>query len=242
MLRRTNKPRKALTLLEVVISLAIFLFSVIAIWQLMLIGSDRATEVSLLARTSMRCQGKLAEVMMGAETNVPSGGYVPYTDDPNLQYRVEVDTTGNEIQGARLVKVFVKSDLPSGKTIESQLCQYILDPQYLERGSTMDQTNTPEPGTPTTNSTTPSSTTPASNGGGGGAGGMGGAGPTKGGKGGNTKTGGNTSPLGGNGGATKAGSGTKTGGGAVGAAGGTGAGGGAGAGGGTGAGGAKGGS
>ncbi len=178
-----KKPRKALTLLEVIVSLAIFLFSVIAIWQLMLIGSDRAVEVSIQARTSMRCQGKLAEVIMGAELNVPSGGYVPYTDDPNLQYRIDVDTSGgegNQVQGARLVKVFVKVDLPSGKTIESQLCQYILDPEFLERGSTMDQTNTPEPGTPTTSSTTPGSTTPSS----GGVGGVGGATKTGGGGGG----------------------------------------------------------
>jgi hypothetical protein len=232
MLRLPHKPRKALTLLEVVVSLAIFLFSVVAIWQLMLIGSERAAEVSVMARTSMRCQGKLAEVIMGAELNVPTGGYVPYIDDPTLQYRVDVDTTGNEIQGARLIKVFVKSDLATGQTIESQLCQYILDPQYLQRGSTMDQQNIPEPGTPTTNSNTPSSGAGAS-GAAGGAGGGGGA----------TKAGGNTTKtlgggqLGGTGG-------TKTGGamGGTGAGGGAGAAGGMGAGGGGGAGGAKGGS
>ena len=38
---RQSNPRRALTLLEVVVSMPIFLISIIAIWQLVTVGSDR---------------------------------------------------------------------------------------------------------------------------------------------------------------------------------------------------------
>ncbi|HZZ82523.1 MAG TPA: prepilin-type N-terminal cleavage/methylation domain-containing protein, partial [Gemmataceae bacterium] len=198
--------RDGLTLLEVIISLAIFLFSLVAIMQLMIIGSDRALEVNAQARTSMRCQGKLAEVMMGAEQANSSGGtYTPYSDDPNLQYRVDV--SDGPATGLKMIKVFVKADLGSGKTIESQLCQFALDPTI--RGSTMDQpmatdpsTTGQDPSSSTPMSQTPSSQTPSS-----------GSTPATGGAAASSKTGG--TKTGGATGGTKTGGtmgGTKTGG------------------------------
>jgi hypothetical protein len=198
-------------LLEVIISLAIFLFSLIAIMQLMIIGSDRAIEVNIQAKTSMRCQGKLAEVMMGAEQASGSNGtYTPYTDDPNLQWRVDVTESGTT--GLKMIKVFVKSDLPTGQTIESQLCQFALDPSI--RGSTMDQPSATDPSAPAMpDSSTPSSQTPSTGSNTPATGGAAAGGAKTGGAAGGAKTGGGGAAGKTGGGALPGGGGGKTGGG-----------------------------
>ncbi|MSQ94607.1 MAG: hypothetical protein EXR98_08625 [Gemmataceae bacterium] len=144
-----NRQRRVgLTLLEVIVSTAIFLISVIAIAQLSNIGTERAVDVQLQTRTSLRCHGKLAEIVIGAETNA-SGGYTPFTDDfdKDLQWRAEVGLT--EVAGLLLAKVWVKAELPSGKVVESQLSQMFVDPTI--RGTTFDQPNPPpSPPTPPT--------------------------------------------------------------------------------------------
>jgi type II secretion system protein I len=126
-----------LTLLEVIVAMAIFLVSVIAILQLVTMGNDRALDVRLQMRTSMRCQSKLAEVMIGATTLGSSGGYANFQDDidKDLQWKVEA-TSSDPNQLLWTVKVWVKADLPNGRTVESHLVQMILNP--ANRGSTLD--------------------------------------------------------------------------------------------------------
>lgn len=137
--------RHGLTLLEVVVATAIFLVSVIAITQLTNIGGERAMDVHLQTRTSLRCQGKLAEIVIGAETNT-SGSYSPFTDDfdKDLQWRAEISEAG--AAGLMLAKVWVKAELPGGKVVESHLSQMFVDPSI--RGTTFDQPNDPPSATP----------------------------------------------------------------------------------------------
>jgi Prokaryotic N-terminal methylation motif len=183
----TRAPRHGLTLLEVLVSLTIFLFSLVAIGQLMFLGKERALEVNLQAKTSMRAQGKLAEIMMGAEQMSATGGYQPFTDDPTLQWRVDISDGG--VDNLQLVKVFVKVDLASGKTVESQICQLVLNPSI--RGSTMDAPTAIDAGS-TDSSGSGSGTTGGSGGTTGGSGGTtgGGGGAGGGSKGGGGGTGG----------------------------------------------------
>jgi prepilin-type N-terminal cleavage/methylation domain-containing protein len=137
MRKRSNHHRKGLTLLEVVIGLAIFLVSLAAITQLLTVGRDRAVEIRLESRTSLRCQAKMAEIVVGAEALGNGGGYAPFSDDfdKDLQWRME--STPAEAEGLWMVRVWVKADLPGGKIVESTLSQMVLDPSI--RGTTFDQ-------------------------------------------------------------------------------------------------------
>ncbi len=196
-MNRTDQRRRGLTLFEVVVAMAIFMISVIGIYQLITFGRDRALDVRMQTRTSLRCQAKLSEVIVGAVPLESTGGYSSFDDDKDLQWSLSVESVG--FDGAMQVKVSVKSDLPDGRTVESQLAQIILDPSI--RGSTLDpppQANlsgnaTKDAAEPSTSGTTGSGTT-----------GSGTTAPT-----GGTKTGtgaGTTAPTGG----TKTGTGTGT--------------------------------
>jgi hypothetical protein len=143
-----------LTLLEVIVSMAIFLLSISAIFHLLSVGTDAAIEVRLQTRTSMRCQGKMAEVMCGAQALSSTGSYSNFDDsdpDKDLQWRLEA-TPMDDVQMLWMVKVWVKADLPSGQTIESQLCQMVLNPS--SRGTTFDQTQMPNSGQASSSSST----------------------------------------------------------------------------------------
>lgn len=138
--------RKGLTLLEVIVATAIFLLSLVAIWQLFLIGGDRALDVKLQARTSMICQSKLAEATIGPDAPSPTGDYTSFTDEVNkdLKWKMEVESGGAE--NLWTVKIWVKAELQGGRVIESHLTQMVLDPKV--RGSTLDPPPPPPPATP----------------------------------------------------------------------------------------------
>jgi Tfp pilus assembly protein PilV len=160
MTRRTAKGRHALTLLEVIVAMAIFLISVIAIFQLLFLGTERAVDVRLQTRTSMRCQAKLAEIMVGAENLNASASYTNFPDgdiDKDLQWKIEA-TPNDDKQLLWTVKVWVKSEMPSGKIVESHLCQLVLNPAM--RGTTFDQPQQTPAGTPSTDTTPDPSATP----------------------------------------------------------------------------------
>ena len=135
--------RSGLTLLEVVVAMAIFLMSLVAIWQLLLLSGDRALDVKLLARTSMVCQSKLAEVMIGAEPPNSTSGYTSLPDEANkdLQWKMEVQSS--DVANLYNVKISVKAELPNGRIFESHLTQMVLDPAV--RGSTLDPPPVIEP-------------------------------------------------------------------------------------------------
>ncbi|MSU80114.1 MAG: hypothetical protein EXS16_18735 [Gemmataceae bacterium] len=159
-MKRTHQHRRGLTLLEVVVAMAIFMISVLAIYQLLTFGRDRALDVQMQTRTSLRCQAKLAEVIVGAVPLQSTGGYSGFDDekDKDLQWLLTIDELG--FDGARQIKVSVKAELPSGRTFETHLAQIILDPEI--RGSTLDPPpQASQPGTATKDaaeSATPSST------------------------------------------------------------------------------------
>ncbi len=239
--------RAGLSLLEVVVSMAILLSSVVAIHQLVTIGSERALDVQQEAIGSMLAQRKLSEVMIGA-TPLSSTGYTAFEEDgmDEWQWKLDANQNTNGVNGLWNVQVSVKFDPPDGGPgAVIELGQMILDPTL--RGSNLDppplqagnpNANSTSGSNSTTPSTTPSSPTPSGGGsmmGGGkkGAGGFGGGagggiGGAKGGSGaGGGKGGGGAG--GGKGGGGGAGGGF---GGGAGAGGGGGFGGGAGAGGG----------
>src|SRR5262249_53936298 len=127
--------RSGLTLLEVVIALAIFLFSLVAINQLVSHGSEQAMGVQQHAQASMACQSKMNEVISGSESRSSSGTVEFGKGDIKLvwNYTIESTDTGND--GLYNVKVTFRYDRPSGKSVEATLSQMVFDPSL--RGSTL---------------------------------------------------------------------------------------------------------
>ena len=107
-----------MTLLEVVVAMAIFLISLIAIYQLSSIGTDRAMDVKILSRASMLCQSKLAEVMVGVEP-LTSNGYTSFANEANMQWKM--DATQGEVTGLWNVKISVRTELPTGRIVEAAI-------------------------------------------------------------------------------------------------------------------------
>lgn len=128
--------------------MAIFLMSVIAIFQLVGMGNDRAIDVRAQTRTSLRCQAKLAEMMIDESQLTNTESYTPFTDEKekDMQWKATAEPLD---EAGRLfnVKVWVKTDLPGGRVIESHLCQLVLNPSF--RGTTFDETKAPKSGTTT---------------------------------------------------------------------------------------------
>jgi general secretion pathway protein I len=130
-----GRPRSAFSLLEVVLALAIFLLSIVAIGQIISLASDNALEVQQQDQANLLCQAKLAEVLIGAEPLTSSSGLSAFQESPDWQWRMECDQA--EITGLWNVRIFVQYERSDGKKIEARLSQMVLDPSL--RGSTMDK-------------------------------------------------------------------------------------------------------
>src|SRR5690242_21595778 len=111
----TRKRRSGLTLLEVVIALAIFLFSLAAITQLLSLSGERALTANLRSQAGLLCQSKLAELVAGVET-LSSAGYTSFPNDPDWQWRAECNE--GDVTGLWNVQVWVKKDRSDGSALE----------------------------------------------------------------------------------------------------------------------------
>ena len=126
--------RAGLTLLEVVISLAIFLISLTAISQLMSLSSGNVMEASVRGKAALLCQSKMAEVVAGeADLSAGSGDY----DGANkgFEWHLECEQDG-DLPGLWNVEVFVKKNVPGRGDVEVSLSQMVFDPRL--KGSTTD--------------------------------------------------------------------------------------------------------
>jgi hypothetical protein len=146
----------------VLVSLSIFLFSLIAIAHLISVSARRAADVQEESRATQLAQSKLAEVIWGIEPLSSSGG--TFDNDPDWSW--SLNSNQANLTGLWNVKVTVRKERTVGTPIEFSLSQMVLDPSY--RGSTFDtppasadtsSTNASGSSTPAT--TTPSATTPA---------------------------------------------------------------------------------
>lgn len=122
---RERGARSGLTLLEVLVSLAIFLFSLAALSQLLTMSGDRALEANLRTQANLMCQSKLAELAVGA-VSMSSSGYEAFKENPDWQWRA--DCNESDVVGLWNVQVWVKKDRPGG-VVEVSLSQMVLDPQ-----------------------------------------------------------------------------------------------------------------
>ncbi len=148
--RPPQPARRGLTLMEVVVSMAIFLMSVLAVYQIIQLGAERSLDVHQQTRASLLCQSKLAEVMAGVEPmSSTGGGYAGTPDDAagdlsDWTWRMEASEA--EVPELYDVKVWVRYERPTGRVVEAHLCQKVLAP--ASRGSTLQQPATTEPMSP----------------------------------------------------------------------------------------------
>lgn len=125
--------RRGLSLMEVLIALTIFLFSLVAIGRLVVMSGDRALDVQQQSLAAQLCQAKLAEVLAGA-VPLSSQSDVPFDEDPD--YRWSLDAQSDATPNLWRVQVRVTRERPDGSKIECSLSQMVLDPS--QRGSTLD--------------------------------------------------------------------------------------------------------
>jgi general secretion pathway protein I len=130
-----RRPRRGgLTLLEVVISLAIFLFSLAAIAQLIRSASDRAMQAQFRQRAVFLCQSKLSEFAAGVQP-MGSQGDTPF-DDPDSAWHWSANCDNSTATGLWTVQVTVTGPEGASNGVSVTLTQMMLDPTV--RGNTMD--------------------------------------------------------------------------------------------------------
>ena len=113
-LRRGMVHRRALTLLEVLLSLVIFATALGVLGQLGANGVRAAIRARLQTQAVLRCQSKLAEVVAGAEplVTVPEGAFA---DDPQWHWQLETRDTGDPTLLAIRVTVFHATKQPQSR-------------------------------------------------------------------------------------------------------------------------------
>ncbi|MCI0463876.1 MAG: prepilin-type N-terminal cleavage/methylation domain-containing protein [Gemmataceae bacterium] len=143
--------RQALTLLEVLVSLAIFLLALVGIGQLISLGNERARDVQDQAEGLQRCQSKLNELVSGAAP-LQTQNDVPYEDQTNWRWTVECTQT--DIPNLWTVRATVTRDRYDGATPQVTLTQLVFDPTV--RGGTSQASEDTSSSSSSSSSTTPS--------------------------------------------------------------------------------------
>jgi hypothetical protein len=151
---RPPRARRGLSLLEVLVSLSIFLFALIVIGRLVVMGTDLALDVQYQSQATQLCQSKMAEVLCGA-VPLSSQNEVPLDEDPAWTWSLECEPSS--VSGLWHVTVTLVRLRPGGIRNECTLSQMVIDPSV--RGNAMD----PNPPS-TTTSTDSGTTTPSGSG------------------------------------------------------------------------------
>lgn len=160
-LRPPHAPRAGLTLLEVIVSVAIFLIGIIAVGGLIQMSTNLATDIAAETEALQLCQSKLGEVVAGA---VPLQAQPEQPFEHNPKWTWSMECTQGEIPSLWQVEVTVKTERSGGLILQRTLNQLVLDP--LVKGATAQpstdssaesSSTTPEATTPTT---PPSGSTP----------------------------------------------------------------------------------
>ncbi|MAX39365.1 hypothetical protein [Gimesia sp.] len=139
-----NTGRAGLTLLEVLISLSIFLGALTALSQLIGIGSRAAVQTQLKTQAIFRCQSILAEILAGAQP-MESVAMAAFDDDSeNWKWSLNVEPGDYENMLKLTVLVQYTGDSETVST-SYQLIRQVRDPAML-----LDAANTVETTTDTT--------------------------------------------------------------------------------------------
>tara|TARA_R110002095_G_scaffold173591_2_gene150966 strand:+ start:11889 stop:12353 length:465 start_codon:yes stop_codon:yes gene_type:complete len=142
--RKAALNRSGLTLLEVLISLSIFLGALAAISQLIGIGSRAALQAQLRTQAIMKCQSKLAEVLAGVQP-MDSVTQAAFEDeDDNWKWSLDVAPGAYENLFMLTVSVTYSGNSEAVST-SYQLMRQVRDPaMLLDAANTVQSTNETE--------------------------------------------------------------------------------------------------
>jgi general secretion pathway protein I len=126
--------RHGLSLLEVLLSLFIFLISIAAIGQIISLSQQRGKLAEYKQRGAFLCASKLAELASGV-VDLASASSSPY-DDPDSDWTWTADCTQDSTPGLWKVQVIASHDNGNGSKVSVTMDQWIIDPSI--RGGTAD--------------------------------------------------------------------------------------------------------
>lgn len=126
-----------MSLLEVLTSLAIFIFSAYALTQMVDAASNSATKARRLAKAQLLAETKMDEVVAGIIPMTGGGG--PITEEiEGWQYSIQVTpeqwssvqdpNTGSSITGLSSVIITVNYTMTGAEPIEYSISRIVLDP------------------------------------------------------------------------------------------------------------------
>ena len=127
----SRSERRGLSLLEVLISVAIFLGALTAIMQLLNTGRESEVSARLKTEAVLRCEAKMAEIVCGIEkAESTSDGMFP--DDEVGHWHWSVDLGSGSATSLLQITVTVEH-LPDGKNPNAAftLTRYMRDPQLF---------------------------------------------------------------------------------------------------------------
>jgi hypothetical protein len=132
--QQVRQARPALSLLEVIVALAIFLISLTAIGHLVSMGSERALDIEQQGEAAMLAQAKMAEVIWGV-IPLSSLSDQSFNEAPDYKWSLTAEQNSN-VSNLWNVSVTITRERSDGTKIESTLSQMVLDPSI--RGSSQD--------------------------------------------------------------------------------------------------------
>ena len=123
--------RRGLSLLEVLLSVAIFLGALTAIMQLLNSGQQSEVSARLKTEAALRCDAKMAEIISGIEEAVSSEDQ-KFPDDEIGNWRWSAEVGSGDVTSLLRITVTVEH-LPDGKTPNAAftLTRYMRDPQLF---------------------------------------------------------------------------------------------------------------
>lgn len=124
-------PRAGLTLLEVLISVAIFLSSLAAIMQLLAIGKRAEMMTRLQTEAVMRCEAKMAEVIAGVQPMDDVTDETLESEESSGTWQFSLMSMDSGTAGLLQVTVTVKYVVGSDTVASSELNRYMRDPQIF---------------------------------------------------------------------------------------------------------------
>ncbi|MCA9063255.1 MAG: type II secretion system minor pseudopilin GspI [Planctomycetaceae bacterium] len=131
--RKHGRPlRRGVTLLEVLISLAIFVGSLAAILQLLSIGNRARVATRLETEAMLRCESKMSEIVAGVVPATTTTDQ-PFDDDPDGEWKWSASVAETATTGLLQVDVSVEF-YPGGANVASvseTLSRYLRDPQLF---------------------------------------------------------------------------------------------------------------
>lgn len=121
--------RSGFTLLEVMVSLAIFVSAFAALSQLYSLGTRAAVDAALQTQAAVRAEAKMAEVVSGVESFEAADG-MPFEDDANWSWTLELNPGPHSDVYELVVTVVFQSGInPPAMTYS--LVRFRRDPQLI---------------------------------------------------------------------------------------------------------------